>query len=246
MDRFRYKITIQYDGTRYHGWQIQKNHKTIQGEIEHGLKDFSSKKISVHGSGRTDSGVHALGQVAHFDLNKKIDPKIIVDALNAKIAKDINIINCEIVDEDFHARFSAKKRHYNYRLRTNSFILDHHFTHQSVSLDINLLNEASRLVVGEHDFTSFSKNNPKINNRKCIVYDSIWKNTDYMLNYYISGNRFLHHMVRYLVGTMIEIGKNKFSLSKFENLLMSPNESVQIFKAPSNGLVLESVEYECY
>lgn len=244
MDSFRYKIVIQYDGTYYHGWQIQKNHKTIQAEIEKALSSLISQKISICGSGRTDSGVHALGQVAHFDLIKKINPEDIINALNAKINKDIRVISCEIVNNDFHARFSATKRSYTYRLRTNTFVLDRHFTHQTPWLDINLLNEASRLVIGEHDFTSFSKNNPKIINRTCIIYDSIWKDNESVLNYSISGNRFLHHMVRYLVGTMIEIGRNKYSLTKFKELLSSPREDVQIYKAPPDGLILEKVEYE--
>ena len=244
MDRFRYKITIQYDGTRYHGWQIQKNHVTIQSEIEKGIKDFCSQKTSVYGSGRTDSGVHAIGQVAHFDLSEKIEPKIILNALNAKINNDIKIIYCEQVNNDFHARFSAKKRYYTYRLRTNEFLLDHYFTYHSGPLDFKLLNKASQLVVGEHDFTSFSKNNKKITNRRCIIYDSIWKETGSVLNYHIAGNRFLHHMVRYLVGTMIEIAKNKFSLKSFEELISFPKEDVRIFKAPPEGLILEKVEYE--
>ena len=105
----RYKIIIQYDGTSFNGWQIQKGHQTIQGEIEKALKNFMSKEIVVYGSGRTDSGVHALGQVAHFDLSKKIDPNILLSAINANLNHCIRIIKCEFVDSDFHARFSAKK-----------------------------------------------------------------------------------------------------------------------------------------
>lgn len=244
MNLFRYKIIIQYDGSNYHGWQIQKNHITIQSEIENALMDLISQKIAITGSGRTDAGVHALGQVAHFDLNEKIDPKVIMNALNAKMNKDIRVISCMNVSSNFHARFSASKRFYSYRLRTNTFVLDRNYTHQTSSLNLDMLNEASQLVIGEHDFTSFSKNNSDITNRKCIIFDSIWKANMSVINYSISGNRFLHHMVRYLVGTMIEIGRNKFSLSKFKELLSSPREDVQIFKAPPNGLILEKVGYE--
>tara|TARA_B100001142_G_C14328639_1_gene653213 strand:+ start:589 stop:1329 length:741 start_codon:yes stop_codon:yes gene_type:complete len=241
---FRYKIVVQYDGTDYHGWQIQKNHKTIQGELENALSDLAPHKISICGSGRTDSGVHALAQVAHFDLLEKINPELIINSLNAKIDRNIRVLRCGIVNDDFHARFSATKRSYIYRLRTNSYILDHHFTHHSSPLDLKLLNKASQLIIGDHDFTSFSKNNPKITNRRCIIYDSIWKESESVLNYNITGNRFLHHMVRYLVGTMIEIGKKKYSLKKFERLLTFPKEDVQIYKAPPNGLILEKVDYE--
>ena len=240
----RYKIIIQYDGTSFNGWQIQKGHQTIQGELEKALKNFMSKEIVVYGSGRTDSGVHALGQVAHFDLSKKIDPNILLSAINANLNHCIRIIKCEFVDSDFHARFSAKKRHYYYRVRTDPFLLDHHYTHHISSIDIDLLNNASKLIIGHHDFTSFSKYNEKIENRKCIIYESIWKEYKSILNYHIVGNRFLHHMVRYLVGTMLEIGKNKYSLNEFKNLLIDPRERVKIYKAPAKALVLKQVDYE--
>ncbi len=240
----RYKIIIQYDGTAFHGWQIQKKYLTIQGALENALKDFTSKKINVFGSGRTDSGVHALGQVAHFDLPEEIDSSILINALNAKLDYRIKIIECEKVNNDFHARYSATKRHYVYRLRTDTFLLDHHYTYHILPVDIDLLNSASKLILGEQDFTSFSKSNKKIVNRNCHIYESIWKEDKSILNYHITGNRFLHHMVRYLVGTMLEIGKNNYSIKQFKDLLLNPRENVQIFKAPSKGLALKQVDYE--
>jgi len=240
----RYKIIIQYDGTAFHGWQIQKKYLTIQGALENALKDFTSKKINVFGSGRTDSGVHALGQVAHFDLPEEIDSSILINALNAKLDYRIKIIECEKVNNDFHARYSATKRHYVYRLRTDTFLLDHHYTYHILPVDIDLLNSASKLILGEQDFTSFSKSNKKIINRNCHIYESIWKEDKSILNYHITGNRFLHHMVRYLVGTMLEIGKNNYSIKQFKDLLLNPRENVQIFKAPSKGLALKQVDYE--
>ena len=244
MNLFRYKIIIQYDGSDYHGWQIQKNHITIQSEIENALMDLISKKITITGSGRTDAGVHALGQVAHFDLNEKIDPKVIMNALNAKMNKDIRVISCTNVNSNFHARFSASKRFYSYRLRTDTFVLDRNYTHQTSSLNLDLLNEASQLVIGEHDFTSFSKNNSDITNRKCIIFDSIWKANMSVLNYSISGNRFLHHMIRYLVGVMISVSENRSSLKHFKTLLHEPQKNVQIHRAPACGLQLLEVEYD--
>ena len=240
----RYKIIIQYDGTAFHGWQIQKKYLTIQGALENALKDFTAKKINVFGSGRTDSGVHALGQVAHFDLPEEIDSSILINALNAKLDYRIKIIECEKVNNDFHARYSATKRHYVYRLRTDTFLLDHHYTYHILPVDIDLLNSASKLILGEQDFTSFSKSNKKIINRNCHIYESIWKEDKSILNYHITGNRFLHHMVRYLVGTMLEIGKNNYSIKQFKDLLLNPRENVQIFKAPSKGLALKQVDYE--
>lgn len=241
---YRYKLTIQYDGTEYHGWQVQKNHTTIQDEIEKSLNVFLSKKVPLVGAGRTDSGVHALGQVAHFDLDQKKEPRVIVDALNARLNNDIQIKDCVLVDKTFHARFSAKKRFYLYRLRTDTFLLDRSFTFQVKKVDFNLLKSSAELIKGTHDFTSFSKHNDKIDNRYCTIYESAWKEDNSLLNYRICGNRFLHHMVRYLVGTMVEIAKKRYSTDDFEILLKNPQENVHIYKAPSRGLILEKVEYE--
>ena len=179
-----------------------------------------------------------------IDLPEEIDSSILINALNAKLDYRIKIIECEKVNNDFHARYSATKRHYVYRLRTDTFLLDHHYTYHILPVDIDLLNSASKLILGEQDFTSFSKSNKKIINRNCQIYESIWKEDKSILNYHITGNRFLHHMVRYLVGTMLEIGKNNYSIKQFKDLLLNPRENVQIFKAPSKGLALKQVDYE--
>ena len=175
----RYKIIIQYDGTGFRGWQLQKNERTIQGELE----------------------------LALSKINK--DEKI-KDALNGNLPRDIKVMELSKVDENFHARFSANKRHYEYRIRTDGFILDRNFTWHTDPLDLNMLNKAANTFLGENDFTSFSKNNENLDNHRCIVYESIWKEEDQVLNYYVVANRFLHHMVRYLVGTMVEISKGKY------------------------------------
>ena len=241
----RFKLVCQYDGSNFHGWQLQKDKRTVQGELEKVIAKLNKGKlIDVVGSGRTDAGVHAFGQVAHFDLPEEIDSSILINALNAKLDYRIKIIECEKVNNDFHARYSATKRHYVYRLRTDTFLLDHHYTYHILPVDIDLLNSASKLILGEQDFTSFSKSNKKIINRNCHIYESIWKEDKSILNYHITGNRFLHHMVRYLVGTMLEIGKNNYSIKQFNDLLLNPRENVQIFKAPSKGLALKQVDYE--
>ena len=241
---YRYKLIIQYDGTRFHGWQIQKNHNTIQKEIEKSLSDYLSNITTIVGAGRTDSGVHALGQVAHFDSKKKLNSSISLKAINARLPDDIQIVKCKLVDKTFHARFSAKKRFYIYRIRTNTFLLDHSFTFKTNLVDIDLLNKAAEAIKGRHDFTSFSKFNKKIDNRVCTIYESVWKQKDHILNYHICGNRFLHHMVRYLVGTMIEIARKRYNYNDFLELLNDPKENVHIFKAPSKGLILEKIVYE--
>ena len=241
----RYKFIIQYDGTGFRGWQLQKNERTVQGELELALSKINKdEKIRIHGAGRTDTGVHATGQTAHFDINIEMRPEKIKDALNGNLPRDIKVMELSKVDENFHARFSANKRHYQYRIRTNGFILDRNFTWHTDPLDINILNKTANILIGENDFTSFSKNNEKLEHYRCIVYESIWKEEDQVLNYYVVANRFLHHMVRYLVGTMVEISKGKYEFEDFKNLIKNPKENVHVIKAPPQGLVLTKVDYE--
>ncbi len=241
----RYKIIIQYDGTGFRGWQLQNNERTIQGELESALNRINNhKQTRVHGAGRTDTGVHATGQAAHFDINIDMKPEKIKDALNGNLPHDIKVMELSKVDENFHARFSANKRHYKYRIRTDGFILDRNFTWHTDPLDLNMLNKAAKTFLGENDFTSFSKNNKNLEHYRCIVYESIWKGEDQVLNYYVVANRFLHHMVRYLVGTMVEIARGRYEFEDFNNLIKYPKENVHVIKAPPQGLILTHVDYE--
>ena len=241
-----YKITISYDGTSLHGWQIQKNSRTVQGDIENALEKIFNQKINLIGSGRTDSGVHALGQVANFKVSTSMTPDELKNALNGNLRRDIFIINCNEVSIDFHSRFSAVKREYIYKIQTNFTPISRNFSWSldSSFIDINILNECSKLVMGEHDFSQLSKKNVEIENKNCHIYSSKWIVDDSSLNYIISANRFLHHMVRYLVGVMIEVSKNNLlSIDDFESML-NANKRKFIFKAPSKGLYLNRVLYD--
>ena len=240
----RFRVTIQYDGTGFRGWQLQKNDRTIQGELEKSLKKINDNNlIRVYGAGRTDTGVHAIGQVAHFDISTNLDTRELKNALNGNLPKDITVMDCEQVSDDFHARFSAKKRHYLYRTRNNKYLLDRNYTWSTEKLDVVKLNNIAKVITGDHDFTSFSRNNKNLDHRRCIIYESLWKQDNEIVNYYITGNRFLHHMVRYLVGTMVEVLRDKFELEYFKALINKPSENVNIFKAPPQGLVLTKVDY---
>lgn len=241
----RFKITIQYDGTGFRGWQLQKDERTIQGEIEDALQILNHKtSIRIHGAGRTDTGVHATGQVAHFDFNTDMNSGALKDALNGNLARDVRVIACKIVSPEFHARFSAVRRYYNYRTRTNTFLLDRNYTWPVGSIDLDTLNEAASIIGGNHDFTAFSRHTEDLEHRRCIIYDSVWKEKGAVVNYQVSGNRFLHHMVRYLVGTMIEISRGKYEMAQFKQLINEPVENVNIYKAPPQGLVLTQVDYD--
>ena len=240
----RYKITIQFDGANYFGWQMQSHKRTIQSEIETALVPLNNNSgVKIVGAGRTDTGVHAFGQVAHFDLRTSIKTIQLKKALNARLPHDIRIINVTKTNAEFHARFSAKRRYYRYQCYLTDNIL---FKNQSWfvgEIDESILNVFAKNIIGTHDFLSFSKLNKKLDNTMCNIYETGWHKSENMLIFSISGNRFLHHMVRYLVGTMIAGAQGKISLDYFEELLNNPQKNVKIFKAPPEGLILSGIDY---
>tara|TARA_B100000287_G_scaffold183788_1_gene173794 strand:- start:1746 stop:2489 length:744 start_codon:yes stop_codon:yes gene_type:complete len=245
---YRFKIIIQYDGSSFSGWQIQKNKKTVQGELENALKTISGSKdrIAVHGAGRTDSGVHAYGQVAHFDLDTNLRSIDLRNAINSNISQDCKIMSLEQVDSDFESRFDAIKRKYRYQVYLGNSLLFRNQAWLINDIEINILEELSELIIGENDFLSFSKYRPEQKNTSSIIYESAWKKKDKLLTYEISGNRFLHHMVRYLVGTMVQVSRGRYPKVKFSSLLHEPRKNVQIHRAPANGLILLKVMYDKY
>ena len=241
-----YKIEISYDGTDLLGWQIRKTGRTVQGDIETALRKIFNQNITLIGSGRTDSGVHALRQVANFKVESDMNPDTLIDALNGNLKRDIYIAKCDIVDDDFHSRFSAIKREYNYRIEAvyRPIYRNYVWSLDCTSLDIDTLHECSKLILGEHDFTQLSKKNDEIDNKICNVFYSDWAIDDFTFTYRIRANRFLHHMVRYLVGVMIEVSKNHLmTLSDFKSMI-DAEERKMIFKAPSKGLYLDTIYYE--
>lgn len=241
----RFKIIIQYDGGKFYGWQLQKQTRTVQGELERALKTINGgKAIRVHGAGRTDTGVHALGQTAHFDLVSNLKAEELKNALNGNLNQDVEVLECQKAANDFHARYSARKRNYYYLCRTDKFLLDRSFIWKTGPLNLGLLNKAARMLPGDHDFTSFSRVNHDLETNLCSIYESVWKTTGSIVDYRVSANRFLHHMVRYLVGTMVEISKGRIDLAEFESLLNNPKVDAKIYKAPACGLVLNNVEYD--
>tara|TARA_B100000700_G_C14902468_1_gene788050 strand:+ start:408 stop:1151 length:744 start_codon:yes stop_codon:yes gene_type:complete len=244
----RYKIIIQYDGSSFSGWQLQKNRNTVQGEIENALRIISGSKdrIAVNGSGRTDSGVHAYGQVAHFDLDTNLTSVDLSNAINSNTSEDCRIMSIEKVSSDFESRFDAIKRRYRYQVYLGSSLLYRNQAWLINDIEMNMLHQLSEMIIGEHDFLSFSKYRLEQKNTNSIIYESVWKKKDKMLLYEISGNRFLHHMVRYLVGTMVQVSRGLYPKGEFSSLLHQPRKNVQIHRAPANGLILLKVEYDKY
>jgi tRNA pseudouridine38-40 synthase len=241
----RYKITIQYDGTNYFGWQMQSQKRTIQSEIETVLMPLNdNKRVKIIGAGRTDTGVHAFGQVAHFDLDTNLKIVQLNNAINARLPDDIRIIDVAQVSDDFHARYSAKRRYYRYQCYLGDNLL---FKNQSWfvgEIDKSILDVFAKKIEGAYDFLSFSKSNKQLKNTVCNIYESKWFKSGNMLIFNVCGNRFLHHMVRYMVGTMVAGAQGKISLDYFKDLLINPRKNVKIFKAPPEGLILFGIDYD--
>ncbi len=241
----RYKINIKYGGSKFFGWQSQSDKPTIQGAIEEALKPLNTNnRVAVTGAGRTDTGVHALGQVAHFDISTKLTDADLLKALNARLPQSIRVSDLKITADDFHARFSAKRRHYNYQCYTGENLLFNNQAWLTEPMDLAVLNQYAKLLLGKHDFLSFSKLNKNLDNTICEIYQSEWIENQEMITFKICGNRFLHHMVRYLVGTMIASVIGKISIEQFLNLLDKPQKDAKVFMAPPQGLILMGIDYE--
>ena len=248
MPKKNFKLIIQYLGTNYNGWQYQPNCPTIQEEIENAFKKILHKnkqKVNLVGSGRTDSGVHALGQVANIIINSNITENELKNAINSNLGNDIYIKDCSEVNLSFNSRFSAKKRCYIYKITKTSSPFNYNRTwFNNYNIDLSLMNKAAELVLGNHDFSLLSKTNTEIDNKNCYIYKSEWKCLGNEFIYTIEANRFLHHMVRYLVGAMVEVGKDNLSINHLMQLLNNETKNISTFKAPAQGLYLKKVYYE--
>ena len=243
----KYKIVIQYDGSFFRGWQLQKNQKTVQGDIENALMTIarSKSRIIVKGSGRTDAGVHAIGQVAHFDLDTHLTENQLKNALNFYTDENCKIMSLSKTYDRFDSRFDAKNRTYKYQIYFGKSILYRNQAWiKNDSIDIKILNQLAEYLIGEHDFLSFSKYNPEMKNTRSYIFYSKWEIEKKMLTYKVCANRFMHHMIRFLVGTMVAVSENRFSIKHFKTLLHEPQKNVQIHRAPACGLQLLKVEYD--
>jgi tRNA pseudouridine38-40 synthase len=244
---YRYKISIEYEGTGYSGWQKQPNAKSIQGEVEKSLQQFSQEKVVTHGMGRTDAGVHAIAQIAHFDLEKEWDPDTVLQGINYFLKpQPIVITVCEIVSNDFHARHSAKNRTYQYVIlnRFSNPALDKNRAwHVSKKLDVQKMEEASKILIGKHDFTSFRTTLCEAKSPiKTIEY--IHFNTEgERITIEICAESFLHHMVRNIVGFLELVGSSKKTTKDLQEYLEANDVHVIKYTAPSCGLYFTKVEY---
>lgn len=242
-----YKITIQYDGTRYKGWQVQKStDMTIQGKIQDVLSTMTGHEIEVIGSGRTDAGVHAYGQVANFHVPEHFSAQEIFEYLNHYLPMDIAVLNIEEVDERFHARFQATSKTYVYRIHTsavpNVFERKYMYTYTEL-LDIALMKKAAQLMIGTHDFAAFcgNKKMKKSTVRTVTEIDILEKENEIQISY--TGDGFLQQMIRIMTGTLIEVGNGTKKVEDIQQILESKIRENAGFTVPSEGLILKSVIY---
>jgi tRNA pseudouridine38-40 synthase len=243
----RYKIIIEYDGRGVNGWQRQKNPNTIQEKIEEAIYKFSRQEVVVHGSGRTDAGVHALAQVAHFDLAKHYDTHTIINAINFYLRSDnIGIKEAFLVDEKFHARFSAKCRHYKYMIINQEapLVLERHRAWGiRTDLDVCAMQKAANLLIGNHDFTSFRAKSCQAKSAiKTMNFINITKSEN-VITVAIAAPSFLHHMVRNIVGTLVMVGKANFMPNQIPLMLAAKDRASAGITAPACGLYFVKVEY---
>ncbi len=241
------KLLIEYDGTNYLGWQVQPGGPTIQGMLEEKLLRLTGERIRLTGSGRTDSGVHALGQVAHFRTQSQMDIRTIQRALNSLLPPDIVIRKVEEADEGFHARKHSESKVYEYRIlnrNLRSAFRRGYVWHIPQKLNLTEMKKATQSLIGEHDFSAFRTVGSPTRTAIRRVIRAQWKRgRDGLIRFEIEANGFLKQMVRSIVGTLVEIGRGKMNTADFRKILNSKDRSNAGPTAPAQGLFLKEVKY---
>lgn len=243
----RFKAVVEYDGTAYHGWQLQSNVPTIQGELERVLAAILQTPTRVHGAGRTDAGVHATGQVAHFDARWRHPADALQRACNALLPPDIAVRSIATVSDRFHARHSARAKTYVYRILNQpipSPLKRFYCWHITDTLDVTVMAQAAEFLAGSHDFAAFGSPTDGTPSTAREILDARWEAHDSTLQFTIRGTGFLRYMVRSLVGTLVMVGRGKMSPEEFREVLASRKRSLAGPTAPAVGLCLVQVEYE--
>lgn len=241
----RFFITLSYDGTRFHGWQIQPNGISVQGELQRGLSLLLRQEIIVTGAGRTDAGVHASMMVAHFDYVGELDCRQLAYKLNKLLPQDIAVQKVEQVSDDLHARFSATSRTYYYHVHTEKSPFERHYSCElHYPLDFDKMNEAARILMEYEDFGAFCKSHADVKTTLCHVTKAEWHQTSSFTWYFeITANRFLRNMVRAVVGTLIEVGRGRMTLDDFRTVIEGKRRTEAGESMPGNALFLVNITY---
>jgi tRNA pseudouridine38-40 synthase len=244
----RYFLQIGYNGTNYHGWQIQPNANSVQATIENALSTILREEISVVGAGRTDTGVHASFFVLHFDSeNENLDSNLVYK-LNSFLSFDIAVQRIWKVSDEFHARFSAISRTYKYFISTVKNPFKSLVSYQyNLPLNLDKMNEAAKILFEYKDFTSFSRLHTDVKTNNCKILFAEWTKENDQLIFTIKADRFLRNMVRAIVGTLLEVGKSRLTANEFRKIIEMKDRRVAGTSAPAHGLFLADIEYpeEC-
>lgn len=241
----RYFIKLAYDGSAYHGWQIQPKAHSIQQEIETALsKLHGNAAIQVVGCGRTDTGVHAHCYFLHTDLPFSWDPQQLVFKLNRMTPPDISFAHAWELQEELHARFDASSRTYRYFIhRHKDPFVRHHSWYVQQDLDVNAMNQAAQFLIGIQDFSSFAKAHTDVKTNICEVFAANWQQNENGIYFEISANRFLRNMVRAIVGTLVEVGLGKIKAAELPEIIAAQDRSEAFVSVPANGLFLWDIQY---
>ena len=237
-------MIVEYNGANFYGWQKQKGKRTVQGELEEKISFLTKEDVTVEGSGRTDKGVHALNQVATVEIENKIPLKNFKTALNKLLSDDVAVKKVSLAKLDFHPRFSAKKKTYEYRLdisKTKNAINYQLITHYPYKINLERMKKASKLLIGKHNFKAFCSADTNVTNFEREIYDISIKKVGNILTFIVTGNGFLYNMVRIIVGTLLEI--DKVEKEKILKAFESGNRNLLGKTMPPNGLYLKKVDY---
>jgi tRNA pseudouridine38-40 synthase len=238
------KLLIEYDGTNFVGWQTQENGRTVQEEITKVLEQVLQEPVNLIGAGRTDSGVHARGQVASFRTESALGTGSLFSALNGVLPEDIYIHSVEEAPAGFHPRYDARERAYRYFITLKPTAIGRQYQwYVKYDLHVGDMNLVAAQIVGEHDFESFCKYDADVDHHRCTVFKSLWTESSGTLVYEIRANRFLHGMVRALVGTMVDVGRGYTPVAEFAAIIAAKDRRKAGMAAPPHGLFLEEVLY---
>lgn len=240
------KLTLEYDGTNYGGWQKQNNNRTIQEELEKAIRKATGEDVEVTGSSRTDAGVHARGMVANFKTSSTIPPERFREAVNRNLPDDIAIIKSEEVNKDFHARYNSKGKTYSYTI-SNRYekvsIGRNYMLHVKDQLDFDKMQEACKYFIGKHDFEAFKTNGSSVKTSVRTIRELYMEKDNDLIKIFITADGFLYNMVRIIVGTLVEVGKGKIGPDNIKNIILSKDRTKAGPCVQPNGLVLEKVYY---
>ncbi|MDD3027438.1 MAG: tRNA pseudouridine(38-40) synthase TruA [Erysipelotrichaceae bacterium] len=241
----RIKCTVSYDGSKFKGWQIQNNQRTIQGEIQAALKNITQEPIAIHGSGRTDGKVHGRNQVFHFDCSKELSENRWHQAINHFLPNDVYVKQVELVNEEFHSRYSAKSKEYRYYVNIDDYdpFKTNYIYQLNKPLDLQLMQEGADIFVGEHDFASFCALD-QLGTTIRSIYEFEITQSDGIVCFRVLGNGFRRYMVRHLVGALIQVGQKRLPLERVKQMLESKGEIRCLHKAKPQGLYLQEVHYD--